>query len=341
MTSEYTVLSAQDINPDSLIISAPTKKELNKGTQTMTSYAANIQYKCSDGVDRKLFIRFPAGTSFGVQRMYTFGAEETEANAKGYQMSYIFGDRDGLNDTQLKFKNLLDSVREKIAENIIRYAHSHKSALPATTLKDFGRKGLSAEDALESVKPLYSYPRDKETKEIDEKKSPRIYLKLNTRGERGSQILTRFKSQDGTIIAEPTTLNQRGKVIPVVHLDSLYFGSHGTTAYTVSAQLKPMEVVYRVEASGVPTADLVGATPELDEMSLDDVRPTRGKVRAPEPVVEHGDEEDAFAPAPKRPEPSKVSSRSKKVVDESAEDGAEVETVPHRKVAVKRSKATE
>lgn len=305
----HIVLKSIDYNPENLVINAPSRKELKNnglGSQNVAMFTSSIGYRLGDGNVVDLYLRGPRGLSFGIKRTYELGKPETEANARGWQMVYIFGRQDGtLNKEENEYKNVLDDIRLQIAKSTMRYSTSHKANLPQVTVSGF--KGRSEEDAIEFVKPLYDFPRNKETNEPDAGKSPRMYSKLLTSGKGGSKIQTRFKDKERNTIMEPSIklIGIKGNVLPVHKIESVYYGAHGTKAYTTSVQMKIAETIYEMMDGGLPSEDLI--TGDVFSAMDDDI----SKV---EPLGFSSSQSSAFASASSDGASNGISRKIKRVV---------------------------
>lgn len=327
MSRQY-VIDAATFDVNNLVVEESKLKKIvgANGKSGINMYTSAIKYRLRDGSLTDVFLRGPQGFTYGIQRTYTMNSEETEENAKGWQMSYIVGGMDtDLTPNEKSFFECLDSIRASVGEQIVTHV-KNKCQLPQVTVNAF-KHCRSADEASEQVKPLYTYPRNEKTKEFDTTKSPRMYVKLATTGKRGESIVTTFLDTERQRIHSPveTMFEARGKILPVFRLKSIWYGSHGETGVTASVQYDLAQARFEAVGGGLPTEDLTG-----DDVLENNAENPFGDAPIPKASAPRADEDDK--PRVKKSKPAKAAPP----VEEEEATEEKVPTPPRRTTKLRK-----
>lgn len=184
---------------------------------------------------------------------------------------------------------------------------------------------------LDGVKPMYNYPKIKDktgktTSAPDESKPPSAYIPLVVRKSRANKdkkdesiqisIESKFYVEGEDEPVNPKNfLGKRGKITPLFRLDSLYWGTHGSSPYGLSIKGSCVQADFE-EIQSVPSLPIGRMIPRpfasqksSDDDEVIDKKPVKTSKRTPkvEEDLENSEEEKPKKKK-KAPKPAKVDS---------------------------------
>jgi hypothetical protein len=249
---------------ENLVYTGPHTIKYKNGMQTVQS----IPKYLVNGTPTDLYIAFPKVTNFGVSEMFKFGYEKKEGQApdldklEGYQTCILLTSQETVKtptEIEQKMMQVLDILREKAIEHCTAEYENARALKQEgngdeVVIPDISFNAMNTEHSIHqkidnAMKPIYSYPQTevegkngKKKKTDDLSKPPRLYCKLLSTGKgREVKIQTKIYGPGDRLTPAKKFLGQRVECEAVLKPEKIYWGSHGSSPYGMSVQLRLFE----------------------------------------------------------------------------------------------------
>lgn len=249
MSDEYVFLNLHEANPSYIVVSDPEEIVTKDGTKFMRS---QISYLNEDDRPVAMYFVAPKQFSFGVAPEFPFGlpkSEQTDERIKGYKICYNLTDIRTVHNPTADEQYMLD-LFDGIHQKVVEKAHLEE------TLSKIGpaqaiviRSSKQNRTPHGGVKPLLSdgtmpSPTHPNQRVPDPSKPKRLYAKLMSSKRPNDPevtVHTKFYDPSNAEVPPKSLINVQGYIEPVFHLQSVYWGAHGSTPFGASIQLKLSE----------------------------------------------------------------------------------------------------
>ena len=278
MTGNYVFLPVNQANANNIEVSEPEEIVTKDGTKFMRS---NILYRNDRGIPSDMYFAGPRQFSFGISPEYPFGLpkyEQTEDKIKSFKICYNICDIRNVSNPS-KEEQYMEEIFTGIHQKVVEAAHQDK------TLGKIGpaqaiviRSAKQNNEPHGGVKPILTSgttisPHNPNQRIPDPSKPKRIYVKLLSSKRPGEDITihTKFYGPGDKNVDPEKYINVQGYLEPVFHLQSVYWGAHGSTPFGASIQIKLSEANFTpMSRNGPPKRMLNANTSMVEEDDSDD-----------------------------------------------------------------------
>jgi len=252
----------------------PETVEFNKGQIKFTR--SSIRYSDpKTGKTGYLSFALPPSSTFGVTINHKASVPEEKRNdesREGYSVAYQVTSRDTATKPSASEQTIINAF-ESLHEAVCTFVLNNKAKLPPQS------RAMVNTDGVGAIKPLLE-------KAVPNKKDPtkmngaRVYLKLVTQGKgKDIRVLTPFYTPGNKLENPAGFVDVRGRIEPVVRIERIYFGNHGTESpYCASLKGEVIEANFipqvphdlpRNRLLGPNTAEPASASPTSPDYSGD------------------------------------------------------------------------
>ena len=278
MSGNYVFLPVNQANAENIVVSDPEEIITKDGTRFMRS---SVLYKNDRGVPSDMYFAGPKQFSFGISPEYPFGLpkhEQTEDKIKSFKICYNICDMRNVSHPS-KEEQYMEEIFNGIHRKVVEAAHQDN------TLKKIGqaqaiviRAAKQNNEPHGGVKPILTdgttiSPHNPNQRILDPSKPKRIYVKLlsSNRPHEEITIHTKFYGPGDKPVNPKTYINVQGYLEPVFHLQSVYWGAHGSTPFGASIQIKLSEANFTpMSRNGPPKRMLNANTSAVEENDSSD-----------------------------------------------------------------------
>jgi hypothetical protein len=266
-------IEPKEFNPSRLVYEAPQSREITIGKDKVITVTSPAKYLNDKGEPCSLYIVAPPQQCFGFSMNGPLGEEATEDNMNGLQLCYEMTSKNTINNptkAESEFISVIDQIWDASVKEGLRQAQNDDEdaapVIPNTSTSVFDVESRKKKPNYKNcIKFPYERPRIKDTKQPDNSKSYRFYVKLLTTGKGPKlRVNTKIYGPGDKPVSAIRYISKPGHAVtgvihPCFFYEGLYWGSHPGKPYGCSQRYRLVQANFtpRAFAQRVPEQRLL------------------------------------------------------------------------------------